>query len=112
MTFEECFTCESEPVKTIRFKGSRIALDIIVEAWLDGTLPAELEFGYSRSLSAEQIGFALEYYRANRDEIDTYMAAREEFGERAMAELERKNPTAALRERMQRKLASRETVSP
>jgi uncharacterized protein (DUF433 family) len=58
----------------IRVKGTRIGIEIIIEDFLDGASPEEIAIRYP-NLSLEQIYATITYYLANRQEIDTYIAA-------------------------------------
>ena len=57
----------------IRIKGTRIDIDLILEAYLSGEFPEVLAARYP-SLSLEQVFATLTYYFANQTEIDTYLA--------------------------------------
>lgn len=60
----------------VRLRGTRIDLSIVVEDYLNGRLPEEMQLDYP-SLDLEAIYGAIAYYLGHRDAVDRYVAARE-----------------------------------
>src|SRR4051794_4814291 len=67
------YVCRT-PEGAWRIAGSRVTLDSIVHAYLEGQFPAEIQEEFP-SLSLEQVYGAIAFYLHNREEIDRYMAA-------------------------------------
>lgn len=65
--------------RAYRLAGSRVSLDSIVYAFLNGQSPESIVESFP-TLSLEQVYGALTFYLANRDEIDDYLRqGREDF---------------------------------
>lgn len=60
----------------VRIRGTRIDLSIVVEDYLNGRLPEEIQLDYP-SLDLEAIYGAIAYYLGHREAVDSYVAARE-----------------------------------
>src|SRR5947209_7230993 len=73
-----------------RITGTRVSLDSVVYAWLNGLSPESIVDGYP-ALTLEEVHGALAYYLAHQEEIDQYLRQGE-------AEFE------ALRQQMSQKL--------
>ena len=56
----------------IRIKGSRIAIDTIVEQYNSGSTPEEMAGTY-QSISLAQIYVTIAYYLSNRAQVDAYI---------------------------------------
>lgn len=81
----------------IRVKGTRIALDTILDDYLElGSTAEEIALRY-RSLSLEQVYATLAYYWRNREQMDAYLRAVDQEMERLRQEQERNPPPALLR---------------
>lgn len=55
-----------------RITGTRVSLDSVVYAWLNGLSPESIVDSYP-ALTLEQIHGALAYYLAHQEEIDQYL---------------------------------------
>lgn len=65
--------------RAYRLVGSRVSLDSIVYAFLNGQSPESIVESFP-TLSLEQVYGAITFYLANRDEINQYLQqGREEF---------------------------------
>jgi uncharacterized protein (DUF433 family) len=64
-----------------RIVGTRVSLDSVVYAWLNGLSPESIVDSYP-TLTLEQVHGALAYYLAHQEEIDQYLSQGEaEFEE-------------------------------
>jgi uncharacterized protein (DUF433 family) len=72
--------------------GTRISLDSIVYAFLDGESPESIAQNFSL-LSLEQIYGAITFYLANRELIDAYLKEGEEEFDKLQRSLRGKNPS-------------------
>jgi len=68
-----------------RISGTRVSLDSVVYAWLNGLSPESIVDSYS-TLTLEQVHGALAYYLAHQEEIDQYLS----HGEAEFEELRQK----------------------
>ncbi|HWX41410.1 MAG TPA: DUF433 domain-containing protein [Blastocatellia bacterium] len=75
-----------------RISGTRVSLDSVVYAWLEGLSPESIVESYP-ALTLEQVHGALAYYLAHQQEIDRYLR----LGEAQFEEL-RAQTTRRLRE--------------
>jgi uncharacterized protein (DUF433 family) len=88
MELENCFDFISP--ETIRVKGTRIGIEIIIENYLNGHSPEEIALRYP-SLSLKQIYTTITYYLHNKKKIDAYVKASQDRVETAWQE-QRRNP--------------------
>ena len=72
-------------------QGTRISLDSVVYAFLDGESPESIAQNFPL-LSLEQIYGAITFYLANRELIDAYLKEGEEEFEKLQQSLREKNP--------------------
>jgi uncharacterized protein (DUF433 family) len=72
--------------------GTRITLDSVVYAFLDGEYPETIVQNFP-ILSLEQVYGAIAFYLANIELIDTYLKTGEEEFEKLRKNLRLKNPT-------------------
>jgi len=56
-----------------RIASTRVSLDSVVYAWLDGLSPESIVDSYP-ALTLEQVHGALAYYLAHQEEIDQYLS--------------------------------------
>lgn len=75
-----------------RISGTRVSLDSVVYAWLNGLSPESIVDSYS-ALTLEQVYGALAYYLAHHEEVDEYLRQGE-----AAFEAVRQQLTTLLRE--------------
>ena len=89
----------------LRVAGTRVPLDIVVEAFLDGATAEEIAQRYP-SVGLATVYAVVAYYLANRDEVDAYLTRRRAAAAVARGEWEavgvvmRRSETAELRERL------------
>ena len=89
-----------------RITGTRVSLESIVHAWLDGH-DAEVIVESFPSLSLEQIHGAIAFYLRHRDEIDEYLAEQSQTWDRF-----RRTSETNHRPLLQRVRAARSASSP
>jgi uncharacterized protein (DUF433 family) len=75
----------------MRVAETRISLDSVVAAFLQGHSPATIQEQYP-GLTLEQVNGAIEYYLAHRSEVDEYLRRQEEVWRKLREESE-KNPS-------------------
>src|SRR5438270_689811 len=72
-----------------RITGTRVSLDSVVYAWLNGLSPESIVDSYP-ALTLEEVHGALAYYLAHQEEIDQYLRQGEAEFEAWRQELTRK----------------------
>ena len=72
---------------TIRVRGTRIGIEIILDDYLDGASPEEIAARY-RTLTLEQVYATITYYLHNQAEIDVYLQRWRAYVDRAWQEQE------------------------
>ena len=77
--------------KLIRIKGTRVGIEIVIEKFLDGASPDEIQRQHPH-LSLKQIYGTITYYLSNKERIDAYIEAGRKQAEQAYDE-QRKNPS-------------------
>ncbi|WP_040897715.1 DUF433 domain-containing protein [Xenococcus sp. PCC 7305] len=90
----------------IRLKGHRVGIENILDYYLEGYTPEEIN-GNLPSLSLEEIHATITYYLHNRPQIDTYLADLTEDREQRYQEFY-VNPPAIVR-KLQAEMARRVT---
>lgn len=70
--FEKCATPFGE-IDRIRFKGSRIAIEHILEAHLQGESAERIYYNYRHALTLEQVYAAITFYLNRKAEINSYL---------------------------------------
>jgi uncharacterized protein (DUF433 family) len=81
--------------ETIRIKGTRVGIEIVIENYLDGRSPEEIALRYP-SLSLKQIYATITYYHYNKEKIDAYVKASQSRVEAAWQE-QRRNPSPGVK---------------
>lgn len=76
--------------ETIRIKGTRVGIEIVIEKFLEGASPKEIH-GHYPHLTLKQIYATITYYLFNKKVIDAYIEAGYKRMEAAY-EVQRKNP--------------------
>lgn len=84
------------PVERIRLKGHRIAIEYVIEAYLNGASADAIVREHYPTLNLEQVFATLTYYLHNRDRIDVYMRRNEEVGDRYYREWLEEGPSPLL----------------
>ena len=79
----------------IRLKGSRIAIDTIIERYRCGSTPEEMALDYN-SISLAQVYATITYYLSNRVQIDAYLEEGYRIMDEFIREQNRNLPTIPL----------------
>ena len=58
--------------ETIRIKGTRVGIEIVIEKFCEGASPSEIQRHYPH-LTLKQIYATITYYLFNKNTIDTYI---------------------------------------
>ena len=89
---------------TIRVTGSRITIDILIARYWQGDTFEDIHEGFP-SVSVEAIQKIINWYLANRSEVDEYIRKRDEEAETLRREIESQPGYIALREKLLRRKA-------
>ena len=84
--------------ETIRIKGTRIGIEIVIEKFLEGANPKEIQRHYPH-LTLKQIYATITYYLFNKNAIDTYMETERKRAEAAY-KAQRENPPPGVKRLM------------
>ena len=84
--------------KTIRIKGTRVGIEIVIEKFLDSASPEEIRRHHPH-LTLKQIYATITYYLFNQERIDAYIKAGRKRVEAAYEE-QRKNPSSGVKRLM------------
>jgi uncharacterized protein (DUF433 family) len=79
--------------------GTRVSLDLIVEAFTSGATAEEIAQHFS-TVALADVYAAITYYLRHRDEVDTYLEQRRHARSRVRAEAERRFDPQVLRDRL------------
>ncbi len=90
---------------TIRIKGTRVGIEIVIEKFCEGASPSEIQRHYPH-LTLKQIYATITYYLFNKEMIDAYIETGHKRTEVAY-EIQRKNPPPGVK-RLQKIQAQRE----
>ena len=85
--------------ETIRIKGTRVGIEVVIEKFLEGANPEEIQRHHPH-LTLKQIYATITYYLFNREQIDAYIKAGRKRVEAAYEE-QRKNPSSGVRRLME-----------
>ena len=83
----------------VRVCGTRITLDIVVEAFTEGATAEEIVHQYP-SLQLADVYAVISYYLRQRAEIEEYLGTRKEFGARVRRENESRFDPHGIRDRL------------
>jgi uncharacterized protein (DUF433 family) len=84
--------------ETIRIKGTRVGIEIVIEKFLDGASPEEIRRHHPH-LTLKQIYATITYYLFNREKIDAYIKTGRKRVEAAYEE-QRRNPSSGVKRLM------------
>lgn len=95
---------ESAPIETdahgvVRVAKTRVTLDTIVTAFLEGCTPEEIKEQYP-SLQLSDIYLVIGYYLKHKDEVHTYLAERQRQTDVIRQEAERRFNPIGIRDRL------------
>jgi uncharacterized protein (DUF433 family) len=85
----------TDPDGTIRVGKTCVTLDVLINAYLEGSTAEEIAQNFD-VLNLADIHHVIGYYLNNRAEVEAYMQAREEFSEKRRLEWEKNHPTPVL----------------
>ena len=97
-------TIERVPIDTdaddvVRVARTRVTLDTIVGAFEAGATAEEIAQQYP-TVPLVDVYSVITYYLRHRPEVDAYLKDREALAERVRADVERRFPSAGIRERL------------
>jgi uncharacterized protein (DUF433 family) len=103
-------TTEAVPLVTdvngvIRVGKTRVTLDTVISAFLDGATAEEIAYQYP-SLDLADVYSVIGYYLRRRAEIDTYLQRRQEQAEKIRKQNESRFDPSGIRERLLARRAS------
>lgn len=81
---------------TIRVAGTRVTLDVLLNAFKTGSSPEEIVRDFD-TLNVSDVYSVIAYYLRNKADVDDYMTRRKEEAEKLRSEMERTHPTSHLR---------------
>jgi uncharacterized protein (DUF433 family) len=94
------------PAGSWRVAGSRVSLDSVIHAYLDGESAEAICDGFE-TLSLEQVHGAIAFYLRNKAAIDEYLADQRALFDRLAAESRAK--AAPLLEKIRQRMAAKES---
>ncbi len=98
MQLEEFFDFNTEPAEHIRLKGTRIDIAHVIERYRRGESAAAIaDAAFAYPLDVAVVAAAVEYYLTHREDMDGYMARRDEAGAAIEAAARSRPPTDAVR---------------
>lgn len=80
----------------MRVSGTRVLLDLIVEAYRRGETPEHIVQMYT-TLTLEQVYLAIGYYLRHRETVDDYIRHMDEEAEELRREWEAEHPSKSIR---------------
>lgn len=95
---------EPAPIETdthgvVRVAKTRVTLDTVVTAFLEGCTPEEIREQYP-SLQLSDIYLVIGYYLRHRDEVDTYLVERQRQADVVQQEAEQRFNPVGIRDRL------------
>lgn len=88
-----------DPDGVMRVGGTRVRLETVVGAFVQGCTAEEIMLRYP-ALELADIYAVITYYLQQRETVDEYLEARRRQGEETERELEARFPSAGVRERL------------
>lgn len=105
---------ETEPIPldadsegTLRVRGTRVTLDSVVHAFLDGASAEEIAAERFPAISLDDAYAIVLYYLRHRDEVDAYLRERAHQGDQIQTKVESRFDKAGLRDRLLARRARR-----
>jgi uncharacterized protein (DUF433 family) len=90
---------ETDPHGVVRVAKTRITLDTVVIAFLEGCTPEEIGEQYP-SLQLSDLYLVIGYYLRHRDEVDAYIAERQQRASELQKEAEQQFNPIGIRDRL------------
>ncbi len=81
--------------ETIRIKGTRVGIEVVIEKFLEGASPEKIQRHHPH-LTLKQIYATITYYLFDQERVDAYIKAGRKRVEAAY-EKQRKNPSLGVR---------------
>jgi len=81
MDWSEHFDFFPAPYESIRFKGQRFPIEIVLESYLAGWTAERLAEFFSYALTADQIKTVIRYYDEERPSVSGYLARNQAVAE-------------------------------
>ncbi len=83
----------------VRVAGTRVTLDTVVNAFENGATAEEIAQQYP-TVPLVDVYSVITYYLRHKPEVEAYLEGRESLAERVREEVERRLPSADIRERL------------
>jgi len=90
---------ETDPHGVVRVANTRVTLDTVVTAFLEGCTPEEIAEQYP-SLQLPDIYLVIGFYLRHRDEVHTYLAERQQQANLIRQEAEQRFNPIGIRDRL------------
>ncbi|MBC6421096.1 MAG: DUF433 domain-containing protein [Hormoscilla sp. SP5CHS1] len=90
---------EMHPDGIIRVGKTRVTLDTVIAAFLEGVPASEIVDRYP-SLQLADVYFAIGYYLRHKEEVDAYITEREKIAAEIRQEAERRFSPVGIRDRL------------
>jgi uncharacterized protein (DUF433 family) len=94
----------------MRVSGTRVLLDLIVEAYRLGETPEHIVQMYT-TLTLDQVYLAIGYYLRHRETVDDYIRQMDAEGERLRQEWEAKHPPQVTKAELLARLQAKRNTS-
>jgi len=88
-----------EAAGAVRVGDSRVLLELVIRAFQDGATPETIVQRYS-TLALPDVYAAIAYYLRHRNEIEGYLARREQTAEEVQRRIEAQGDLSAIRARL------------
>jgi len=104
MGFPATLAAEASPLRmdadgVVRIAGTRVAVDTVIDAYQDGATAEEIVQAYD-SLDLGDVYVVIGYDLRHRNEVGEYLARWREAAEQVRQEIDQKQPSTSLRERL------------
>jgi uncharacterized protein (DUF433 family) len=89
----------ADPDGTIRVGGTRVTLDVIIDAFRGGETPEQIAEGLE-SVTLADVYAAITYYLFHREQVEQYMQSREQIARAIGSNIARLQDSSNLRDRL------------
>lgn len=89
----------ADPLGVIRVAQTRVTLDTVVTAFLEGCTPEEIEEQYP-ALQLSDVYLVIGYYLRHQDEVNTYQAERQQQANLIRQDIEKRFSPVGIRDRL------------
>jgi uncharacterized protein (DUF433 family) len=104
----EPLTLRTDASGVVRVGNTRVSLDTVIRAYLEGAIPEEIVEQFP-SLQVADVYAAIGYYLKHKDQIDDYLLSRRQQREKVKQENEARANPFGLRERLLARMKSSTT---